>query len=396
MKQYFNVGPGFIVSAAFIGPGTIITCLVSGIKTQYSLIWALLFSILVVIALQEMVVRITLHRGLTIAEILHRFENRVMRAILICLTLIAIVIGNSAYQAGNIIGAKIGVSYFIKNDFVLAITSLIIFIIIFFMLYFGKYKILEKGLVLLVFIMGISFMSCLFFLPVDFGKLLKGLNPINSSENSLYEILALIGTTIVPYNIFLHSAVIKKKWDSFQYYETAKKELIIAVLFGGLISSSILITAASLFQGYEISTLSEMIEVVEIQVGSFMGFIIAIGIFAAGLTSSITAPLAAAYTLCGLFGLKSNNQSLAFRFTWMFVLAIGVLISLLDLRPLGIIQMAQFVNALLLPIICLILLIAMNSKVLGKAKNGVKSNIIALFVFVVILFLSYKVLIKLI
>lgn len=112
MKSIFkNIGPGTLVAAAFIGPGTITVCSLAGIKFGYNLLWALLFSILATMLLQEMSARLGLVLRQNLATAMRNyFQNPVLKFSLITLVILAIVLGNSAYEAGNISGAVMGIS----------------------------------------------------------------------------------------------------------------------------------------------------------------------------------------------------------------------------------------------------------------------------------------------
>jgi len=116
-----------------------------------------------------------------------------------------------------------------------------------------------------------------------------------------------------------------------------------------------------------------------------------IGLLAAGLSSTLTAPIAAAYAAKGLFGWKGNENSKNFRFVWILILVIGITVSMLGIKPIPIIKFAQITNALLLPFIAIFLMYISNStELLGKYKNSILSNIFGGFVILVAVVLSAK------
>ncbi len=117
--------------------------------------------------------------------------------------------------------------------------------------------------------------------------------------------------------------------------------------------------------------------------GDSAKYLLAAGLFAAGLSSAITAPMATAYAVSEILGMKSDTTGTVFRFIALSVLAFGSLSALLELRPLEIILFAQLANGLLLPIIALFLVVVMNQKsLLGKHTNTWVSNIIGLTIVV--------------
>ncbi len=108
-KWINNIGPGPIIAAAFIGPGTVTVCTLAGVKFGYALLWAMLVSVFVTIILQLMVVRIGVVAQKDVSEVIKsEIKNPLFNVILIGLVLIAIFMGNAAYEAGNISGGILG------------------------------------------------------------------------------------------------------------------------------------------------------------------------------------------------------------------------------------------------------------------------------------------------
>ena len=143
-----NIGPGPLVAAAFIGPGTVTLCTIAGINYGYALLWAMTLSILATITLQEMSSRlgVVTQRGLS-ETIRAEIKSPVIRNTVIILILSAIVIGNAAYEAGNISGGALGVkTLFGTPEFQIFSRSIdiwpiVIGLIAFVVLYIGNYKI---------------------------------------------------------------------------------------------------------------------------------------------------------------------------------------------------------------------------------------------------------------
>ncbi|MBT8252462.1 MAG: divalent metal cation transporter, partial [Bacteroidia bacterium] len=110
IKNWFkNIGPGPLIAAAFIGPGTVTVCTLAGVQFGYALLWAMVLSIIATIVLQEMASRlgIVTQKGLS-QVIRENLPNPVLRTTAIILILSAIVVGNAAYEAGNISGGVLG------------------------------------------------------------------------------------------------------------------------------------------------------------------------------------------------------------------------------------------------------------------------------------------------
>jgi Mn2+/Fe2+ NRAMP family transporter len=307
----------------------------------------------------------------------------------------AIVIGNLAYEAGNISGGMLGLSLFTHNSQLkigsLSINylSLLVGTFAFALLYFGNYKSLEKLLIVSVIIMSLSFIFTAILTRPSLSLILKGIvNPSISSEN-LLTVVALIGTTVVPYNLFLHSSLVKQKWSSVSDLRNARIDTMVAVLIGGIISMSIIICAATT-NNPEIKTATHLAMSLEPVFGSFSKYLIGFGLLAAGLSSAITAPLAAALVAKESFSWKGST-SWKFRATWMLILVTGTIFSSVGIKPFLIIQFAQLVNGILLPVAAGFLLWAVNNKsIMQEHRNSKALNIFGIIIFVITLFLGLK------
>lgn len=398
IKNWFkNIGPGPLVAAAFIGPGTVTVCTLAGVGFGFSLLWAMLFSILATIVLQEMSARLGVITQKGLPEIIKdEINNPLIKQLVLGLIIIAIVLGNAAYEAGNISGGVLGLesvfeSYILKFQyFTINSYSLVLGFLAFLLLYFGNYKILEKVLITLVIIMSVSFLITAILTKPDIVSILKGLFSFKIPKGSLITIIGLIGTTVVPYNIFLHSYLVKEKWNKPNELKYAVKDTYLAVILGGVVSVSIIISAASI-QSQNINSAADLAKGLEPLFGSYSKYLLGIGLFAAGLTSAITAPLAGAYVANGCLGWNAGMNSKKFRFVWMFILGLGIIVSSFGFKPIEIIKLAQFTNGLLLPLIAGILIWIMNKQsVLGDFKNSPFKNYLALTILMITIGLGLK------
>ncbi|MCF6346984.1 MAG: Nramp family divalent metal transporter [Flavobacteriaceae bacterium] len=397
IKWFKNIGPGPLVAAAFIGPGTVTLCTIAGVNFGYALLWAMVLSVIATVVLQEMSARLGIVSQKGLSEIIRtEISNPVIRGLAILLILSAIVIGNAAYEAGNISGGVLGLETIIENPTLeigglsINLLSFSIGIIAFILLYIGNYKVLEKTLVSLVILMSIAFLITAIITKPNLSEIFKGVFVPKFPENSILTIIGLIGTTVVPYNLFLHASLAKEKWQHTDDLKFARKDTIIAVVLGGIVSMCIIISAAAI-QTQDINNAADLAKGLEPLFGSFAKYFLAIGLFAAGITSAITAPLAAAYVASGCLGWKSNLKSKKFRAVWIFILSLGVLFSSLGIKPIEIIKFAQVANGILLPIIAGFLLWIMNKKsVLGDFKNTKLQNSIGFIILAITIFLGLK------
>ena len=183
MKKWINnIGPGPLIAAAFIGPGTVTLCSIAGLDFGFSLLWTLVLSIIATIVLQEMSARLGIISKKGLSQVIRdEIENPILKNIVITLILLAIVIGNAAYEAGNISGGVLGLEavfgekYLHILDININLYSVLLGIIAFVLLFLGNYKILEKSLIFLVIIMSVSFIITAIITKPDLGKLMQGL-----------------------------------------------------------------------------------------------------------------------------------------------------------------------------------------------------------------------------
>ncbi|TJY33917.1 Nramp family divalent metal transporter [Pontimicrobium aquaticum] len=402
IKSWFkNIGPGPLVAAAFIGPGTVTLCTLAGVNFGYALLWAMVLSIVATIVMQEMSARLGIVSQKGLSEIIRtEIKSPLLKSMSIVLILLAIVIGNAAYEAGNISGGVLGLEAvlgqhsLVLGSFSLNYFSVAIGLVAFTLLYIGNYKVLEKALVSLVILMSIAFMVTAIMTKPNIVEIFKGVMMPKFPRDSILTIIGLIGTTVVPYNLFLHASLVKEKWKDKSDLKYARKDTIVAVVLGGIVSMCIIISAAAV-QTSEINNAADLARGLEPLFGSFSKYFLAIGLFAAGITSAITAPLAAAFVATGCLGWSTKMTSKRFKAVWIFILAVGVLSSSSGVKSIEIIKFAQVANGVLLPVIAGFLIWIMNKQsVLGSFKNTMRQNVISLIILIITIFLGVKSILK--
>ncbi|TDI63965.1 MAG: divalent metal cation transporter [Bacteroidetes bacterium] len=364
-----------IISAAFIGPGTITTAASAGASFKEALVWALVFATIATVILQEAAARITIASGLSLGEaIAKRYQGKSSLAIKLFIVG-AIVFGGAAYQAGNILGATSGIALIFGLNIKLVTT--VIAVICFFLLWGGNAQSLAKFMGIMVALMGLVFIGVAINLDLDIIKLIKGSVIPSIPPGSDLIIIGLIGTTIVPYNLFLASGISRG-----QELKEMRFGITIAVIIGGIISIAILLVGTSIQGEFSFQALHMALED---KLGPWAGIMLGVGLFAAGFTSSITAPLASAITAQSIFGQNNSqwsNTGRKYRLVWIFILASGFLVGISGLRPIPVIIMAQAINGFLLPFITIFLLIIVNDKSIlpVSALNSNFSNVSMLLV----------------
>ena len=388
--MFKKLGPGVLVAAAFIGPGTITACSIAGVGFGYALLWAMLLSIIATIILQEMSARVGVITQKGLAEVIRdQLTISWLRYLVMGIILSAIVIGNTAYEAGNISGATLGLQVLFGSNYV-PLYPWIIGFIAFMLLFLGSYKTLEKVFISLVLMMSVSFVLTALFTKPDIKEMLMGLFIPSIPNDSLFNIIALVGTTVVPYNLFLHASLIREKWNSPDDLKSVRRDTFLSIGLGGLVSIAIIVSAAAI-NSTEVKDALDLAKGLEPLYGKSAKYLMGIGLFAAGITSAITAPLAAAYVANSCFGWNTKITDFRFRIVWIIVLFIGVISLSFGIRPIVIIQFAQVANGLLLPIIAIILIWIVNKQsVLGDFKNSIWQNVPAIIIIILVIALGAK------
>jgi len=390
-----SIGPGAMVAAAFIGPGTVTTATIAGAGYGYTLLWAIVFSVLATFILQEMSARLGVIGRMGLGEaIRNKIELPWLRILASILVISAILIGNAAYEAGNITGAVLGFdTYADFSSWPFNPLVLLIGLLAFALLYSGKYKLIERSLIILVSMMGIIFFVSAILIRPDIGAILRGIFLPVLPEGALIMVIGLIGTTVVPYNLFLHASSVKQRWTNEKDLVVSRWDTLLSVFLGGLITMSILITSAVAFAGQDkaVESSADLAAQLSPTLGTWSSLFIAFGFLAAGLSSSVTAPLAAAFATSEIMGWKDNLKGPYFRITWIGVLLVGILFSSLGFKPTKVILFAQVANGLLLPVIATYLLWIMNDKkIMGASTNSIWGNIIGGVVILITLGLGLK------
>ena len=382
--MFKNAGPGMLIAAAFVGPGTVTTCIRAGVDWKLGLLWALLLSIGATLVLQEMAGRLGLSASGGIPGFIRSSIGRpLLRILLLGVVLSGIVVGNAAYEAGNISGAVLGLEALFGSTGA-SFFPFLVGIAAFGLLWFGNYRSLERVFTTLVLIMSLSFLITAILTRPDLSELIQGLLiPELRSENVL-TVIALVGTTVVPYNLFLYTSLVSEKWESIDALRPMRRDIILSVLVGGMVSMSILITAAG-SGASAVSSVMDLAAALEPLYGKAARYGMGIGLMAAGITSAITAPLAAAFVARQCFGWPPERTDWRFRVVWIGVLSMGVLALSFEIQPLEIIYFAQVANGILLPVVGIFLLWAVNStSLMGVFKNNRIQNILGLTVLILV------------
>ena len=378
-KRLLNILFWSVLSAAFIGPGTVTTAAKAGAVYQYQLLWALVFSTFACIVLQEAAARLTLVSGLNLGEaIRRRYRDTGWFVWVVVLVVGAIILGSAAYETGNILGALAGIRFIVSGPSWLWVLLIALFAAV--MLSLRSVRVVAHVLGFLVAVMGVAFFVTALAVKPDPAEVLKGafIPGIPAGGGAGLLILGLIGTTVVPYNLFLGSGMAGER----QTLKEMRSDLSVAVFLGGLISMAVLVAGTSVRGDFSYEGL---VAALRAGTGRWAVVIFGTGMLAAGFTSAVTAPLASAITARSLF-YEEKRQGWGegkrwFTLTWLGVLLTGVAFGLSGVKPVPVIILAQALNGLILPLITVFLFRVVNDPALmGEHRNSRGANLLMFLV----------------
>lgn len=348
-----------LIAAAFIGPGTVTTAAKAGSQGGWYYLPYVLLAAVAGLLLMEMVARITLVSEQSLGKILGEGGKWLAYA-----CFVAVALGCMAYQAGNLLGALSGVQLLVP---VHRLWVLLIGVLAILVLWTGDTRSIAKALSNIVVLMGIAFVVAAIFLLFADRSLTGGGEVVTAT------IIGLVGTTIVPYNFFLAAGLSKG-----QQLNEMRVGLAGSFIVGAIITMSIVLVASV---AGSFTTFADLARTLDASLGKMSKGVLGFGLFAAGFSSAVTAPLAAGLAGRELLGREMGNTSTPFRIIWGGVLAVGLLVACLELDIIGVILAAQVANGLLLPFIAAIVLVFANDRnLLGDNINAHWQNIAGLLV----------------
>lgn len=392
MEMLKAVGPGAMITAAFVGPGTVATCTTAGASYGYTLLWAVTFSVVATIIFQSMTARVALVGKKDLVQAIAELtDNKTVQFILRAFVLTVVLIACFAFQAGNLIGAAIGMNA--VTGLTQETSAVILGVAVLAVVLLGSYKRIEKIMIFFVLVMSVSFLVAAIGVGPNVLAVLKGAFVPVAPEGSFVTVIALIGTTIVPMNLLLHSIIVRERWDSPENMLEAKIDSRISISIGGIITAAIVVTSGTLFFGKDVNTaVMQFHQMLEPVLGSFWARMVGgTGLMVAGFSSAIAVPLTAGYVMARMFGWENQFSNNKFRLVTLIIVLFGTVLAYLNKRPVEIIILAQAINGIFLPFVTCFIMYAMNSKkLLGDAVNKLGSNVLGGLATAVAIFLGVR------
>jgi Mn2+/Fe2+ NRAMP family transporter len=253
----------------------------------------------------------------------------------------------------------------------------------------GSYKLIERVMIVLITVMSITFVTTMVTAQPDPGELFRGAFVPSIPTGAIITVIAIVGTTVVPYNLFLHSENVKERWSEPRHLKEARLDVFLSIGLGGLITAAILITSGATIRGLEVESVADLALQLEPLLGSWATAFISIGLFAAGFSSALASPLGAAVTVSSVLKWERGMKNIRFKMVFLSVMAIGIISSGLGFEPLDVLLFAQALNGLILPFVSIMLLVIMNNKNrLGHYVNHWKMNLVGGIIVLICVFLG--------
>lgn len=369
------LGPGIITAALVFGPGSLTITSKLGALFGYQLLWLIFVAIFFMVIFTEMSARIGITTQSSLLTIIQQKWGKVASVVIG----IGIFLITASFQAGNTVGASLAFAELFHTD---VVPWVIIFALSAIGLLFFRsfYKILEKIMIALVGLMLVSFLITLLLARPQFSALLSGFVPSIPQGAEMLSI-ALVASSFSIAGAFYQSYLVKEKGWNANDIKQGKRESIAGVLILGLISSFILINAASILhpQGIQVNSATDMGLALEPLYGSIATIIFMLGLFGASFSSLIGNATIGGSLLADAFGLGNQLQSKVVRMMIMLVMLIGATVALIFGRlPLELIIFAQAITIIIAPLVAIALFLIANDKaIMGEAKNTLWKNLAA-------------------
>jgi manganese transport protein len=388
-----SVGPGLFLIGYNIGTGSVTTMATSGAKYGMSLFWALLLSCIFTYILMVAYGKTTIVTGKTaLTNIRQNFRYGNILAIYI---MIALIIGEIMALMG-IIGI---VSDLLQEGWRLLfnntdISSLwiisVIVIILYGLLWYGRYNIFEKILTIFVILMGLCFIVVFLILKPSISEIILGLIPSIPAEPAAFQLVAATAGTTCSAAVFIMRSIVvaEKGWTSSQLH-AEKKDAFVSAFMMLILSGIIMAVAAGTLHvmGLQLNNTVDMIRLFEPLGGKIAAYILIIGITCAGISTVFPIVLIAPWLISDYRGTPRDIHSPMFRILGLIALLFGFSMYFIEQRPPAVMIFSQAFQACILPAVAIPVFILINrGNLMKKHKADLKTNIglIAVIIFSVV------------
>jgi manganese transport protein len=309
-KLFAFLGPAYLVSVGYMDPGNWATDIAGGSKFGYSLLWVLLMSNMMALLLQSLSARLGVVRQLDLAQASRSSYHPVVNFCLWILAEIAI----AACDLAEVLGMAIGLQLLFGLPLIWGVSLTVLDTLLLLVLQSYGMRKIEAFIIALVAIIGISFLLEMFWAKPDVGQIVMGFIPSIPTDEALYIAIGIIGATVMPHNLYLHSSLVQTRridtsekgiWSALKYNFIDSAIALNAAFF---VNSAILILAASTFFRagmFEVSDIQDSYKFLAPLTGTeWASIIFGVALVAAGQSSTITGTLAGQVVMEGYLNLR--------------------------------------------------------------------------------------------
>ncbi len=368
------LGPGFFVTVGFIDPGNWATNIAAGAGFNYSLLWVVTLSTLVLILWQHMSAHLGIVTGKCLAEAIHEHITPVPRIIYGFTAMAAMV----STALAEILGAALGIN--LLFGFSVRAAAVIATVFVIGMIWFQRYQSLEKLIVAFVSLIGFAYLVELYIVKPNWGAAVYHTFIPSISSQSIIVAMGVLGAVVMPHNMYLHSEVIQNRnWKGASESETRRLlrfefvDTLVAMLVGMAINCAMVIVAAAVFHrnGVYVDDLKQASDTLRPLAGNLASVIFGIALLFAGLSSSMTAGIAGGTTFSGYLGKQTALDSGWFRTGLVLTLLPALAIIMMIKNTFQALIISQVCLSVQLPLTMLpLLLLTQSRRVMGKYSNG--------------------------
>jgi len=390
-------GPALLVSMAYMDPGNYGTDIQGGASLNYNLLWVVWLSSGMAMLLQYLSGKLGIATRLSLPEII---REKLKEKKFIIPYWLAAEAAAAATDLAEYLGTVIALNLLFGVPMIYAaVFGALDVIVILTLATQSRFYIIERLFVVFVSIIGFGYLYEIFVTKPDpLSIMFHSVVPSLANNNAVLLAVGVIGATVMPHALFVHSWLTKNKVQQKPLEERRRirklhlVENIILLTIAGVVNAAIMIMAATAFHSYNpgVASISEAYKTLVPLFGATAGIIFLLTLLSSGIASSVVGTLAGQAIMEGLIGKKVNLWLR--RFITRFINVIPTTIAiLLGLDPLNILVYSQVILSIMIPIPMIpLVLVTMDRKLMGEFVNKKTTTIIAvIFVGIILVFNSY-------
>jgi manganese transport protein len=374
------MGPGLLVTVGFIDPGNWASNLAAGSQYGYALLWMVTLSTFMLIVLQHNVA----HLGIATGDCLAEAATKHLPKKLSVTILVTAMLASSSTALAEILGGAIALQMLFHIP--IRLGAVMMLALVLWMLFSNSYARLEKWIIGLVSIIGLSFIYELALVDVQWKSALMGWVTVDVPVGAMPIVMSVLGAVVMPHNLFLHSEIIQSRKWNMEDEAVMKRELkyeFLDTLFsmgvGWAINSAMIILAATTFftQNMQVTELSQAQQMLVPLVGGGAAVIFAVALLLSGISSTVTAGMAGGTIFAGLFGEPYDMKDNHTRLGVAGILLLSTVAIFLIADPFWGLIYSQMLLSIQLPITVFTqIYLTSSKKVMGAHRNSILTKVV--------------------